>query len=109
MTQKKLQPKSKYNDLDLDKNGIVSDLEIKMAEKLTRLENNDKKDDQIRLMAMISLLSVIGLVLLVLSPIIPDKRVELCTALISTYIVTNLGILATFMATSAWSKKNGNE
>ena len=108
MTQKKLQPKSKYNDLDLDKNGIVSDLEIEMAEKLTRLENNDKKDDQIRIMAMISLLSVIGLVLLVLSPIIPDSRVELCTALVSTYIVTNLGILATFMATSAWSKKNGS-
>ena len=108
MTQKKLQPKSKFNDLDINNDSIVSDAELEMAEKLTRLENNDKKDDQIRLMAMISLLSVIGLVLLVLSPIIPDSRVELCTALVSTYIVTNLGILATFMATSAWSKKNGS-
>tara|TARA_A100001011_G_scaffold391179_2_gene476110 strand:- start:1275 stop:1601 length:327 start_codon:yes stop_codon:yes gene_type:complete len=108
MTQKKLQAKSKYNDLDINNDSIVSDAELEMAEKLTRLENNDKKDDQIRIMAMISLVSVIGLVLLALSPIIPDSRIELCTALISTYIVTNLGILATFMATNAWSKKNGS-
>ena len=108
MTQKQLQTHSKYNELDIDSDGVVSDKELEMAEKLTRLENNDKKDDQIRLMAWVSMVSVIILVLLVLSPIIPDTRVQMCTALISTYIVTNLGILATFMATSAWSKKNGS-
>tara|TARA_R100001594_G_scaffold109984_2_gene144708 strand:+ start:553 stop:879 length:327 start_codon:yes stop_codon:yes gene_type:complete len=108
MKQKKLDPGSKYNDLDLDGDGVVSDVEFEMAEKLTRLENNDAKDDQIRRMAWVSMISVIVLVLLVLSPIIPDNRVQMCTALISTYIVTNLGILATFMATSAWSKKNGH-
>lgn len=108
MTQKQLQTHSKYNELDIDGDGVVSDKELEMAEKLTRLENNDKKDDQIRLMAWVSMVSVIILVLLVLSPIIPDTRVQMCTALISTYIVTNLGILATFMATSAWSKKNGS-
>jgi hypothetical protein len=107
MTQKKLQSKSKYNDLDLNNDGIVDDNELELAERLTRLENNDKKDDQIRLMAWVSMLSVIGVILLVLSPIIPDTRVQLCTALISTFVVTNLGILATFMATSAWSKRNG--
>ena len=58
-------------------------------------------------MAWVSMISVIGVILLVLSPIIPDTRVQLCTALISTFVVTNLGILATFMATSAWSKRNG--
>tara|TARA_B100001094_G_C18099461_1_gene754893 strand:- start:594 stop:920 length:327 start_codon:yes stop_codon:yes gene_type:complete len=108
MKQKKLDPGSKYNDLDIDGDGIVSDAEFQMAEKLTRLENNDAKDDQIRRMAWVSMISVIVLVLLVLSPIIPDNRVQMCAALISTYIVTNLGILATFMATSAWSKKNGH-
>ena len=108
MTQKQLQTHSKYNELDIDGDGVVSDKELEMAEKLTRLENNDKKDDQIRLMAWVSMVSVIILVLVVLSPIIPDTRVQMCTALISTYIVTNLGILATFMATSAWSKKNGS-
>jgi len=108
MKQKKLDPGSKYNDLDIDGDGVVSDSEFQMAEKLTRLENNDAKDDQIRRMAWVSMISVIVLVLLVLSPIIPDNRVQMCTALISTYIVTNLGILATFMATSAWSKKNGH-
>tara|TARA_R100001460_G_scaffold41330_6_gene76936 strand:+ start:3005 stop:3331 length:327 start_codon:yes stop_codon:yes gene_type:complete len=106
MTQKKLQTKSKYNDLDLNNDGIVDDDELELAERLTRLENNDKKDDQIRMMAWVSMISVIGVILLVLSPIIPNTRVQLCTSLISTFVVANLGILATFMATSAWSKKN---
>ena len=35
---KKLEPKSKYNDLDVDGDGVVSDAEFQMAEKLTRLE-----------------------------------------------------------------------
>ena len=106
MTQKKLQTKSKYNDLDLNNDGIVDDDELELAERLTRLENNDKKDDQIRMMAWVSMISVIGVILLVLSPIIPNTRVQLCTSLISTFVVANLGILATFMATSAWSKRN---
>lgn len=58
------------------------------------------------MMAWVSMISVIGVILLVLSPIIPNTRVQLCTSLISTFVVANLGILATFMATSAWSKKN---
>lgn len=107
MTQKKLQSKSKYNDLDINNDGIVDDEELELAERLTRLENNDKKDDQIRLMAWVSMISVICVILLVLSPIIPNTRVQLCTSLISTFVVANLGILATFMATSAWSKRNG--
>tara|TARA_R100001509_G_C4884663_1_gene221583 strand:- start:5366 stop:5689 length:324 start_codon:yes stop_codon:yes gene_type:complete len=105
---KKLEPKSKYNDLDVDGDGVVSDAEFQMAEKLTRLENNDAKDDQIRKMAWVSMISVIFLVILVLTPLIPNERVTLTTSLISTFVVANMGILATFMATSAWQRKNGN-
>ena len=108
MAQKKLQPQSKFNDLDIDGDGVVSDSELDMAERLTILENNDKKDDQIRLMAWVSMASVILIILLVISPLVPLERVTEVTALVSTFTVSNLGILATFMATSAWSKKNGN-
>ena len=45
-----------------------------------------------------------------MSPAIPDARVEMVTALLSTYVVANLGIVATFMTATAFtrSKENGN-
>ena len=107
---KKLQKDSKYQKHDLDGDGIVTDDEIAREERMIRLENNDKMQDQQRLICWVSSISTIMLIGLVLSPIIPDTRVEMCTALLSTYIVANLGIVATFMTATAFtrSKENGN-
>ena len=107
---KKLQKDSKYQKHDLDGDGIVTDDEIAREERMIRLENNDKMQDQQRLICWVSSISSIMLIGLVLSPIIPDTRVEMCTALLSTYIVANLGIVATFMTATAFtrSKANGN-
>lgn len=106
----KLQKDSKYQKHDLDGDGIVTDDEIAREERMIRLENNDKMQDQQRLICWVSSISSIMLIGLVLSPIIPDTRVEMCTALLSTYIVANLGIVATFMTATAFtrSKENGN-
>ena len=110
MTAKKLQKDSKYLKHDLDGDGIVTDEEIAREERIIRLENNDKMQDQQRLICWVSSISSIILIVLGLSPVVPDTRVEMCTALLSTYIVANLGIVATFMTTTAFtrSKENGN-
>ena len=110
MTAKKLQKDSKYLKHDLDGDGIVTDEEIAREERIIRLENNDKMQDQQRLICWVSSISSIILIVLVLSPVVPDTRVEMCTALLSTYIVANLGIVASFMTTTAFtrSKENGN-
>ena len=110
MTAKKLQKDSKYLKHDLDGDGIVTDEEIAREERIIRLENNDKMQDQQRLICWVSSISSIILIVLVFSPVVPDTRVEMCTALLSTYIVANLGIVATFMTTTAFtrSKENGN-
>jgi hypothetical protein len=62
---KKLQKGSKYEQFDLDGDGVVTDKEL--------------------------------------------ARSEMVTALLSTYVVANLGIVATFMGTTAFtrSKENG--
>ena len=110
MAKKTLQEDSKYLKHDLDGDGIVTDEEIAREERIIRLENNDKMQDQQRLICWVSSISSIILIVLVLSPVVPDTRVEMCTALLSTYIVANLGIVATFMTTTAFtrSKENGN-
>ena len=106
---KKLQKGSKYEQFDLDGDGVVSDEELSRTEHMIRLENSDKMQDQQRMLCWVSSISSIILIVLVMSPAIPDARVEMVTALLSTYVVTNLGIVATFMGTTAFtrSKENG--
>ena len=106
---KKLQKGSQYEQFDLDGAGIVSDQELKRSEHMIRLENSDKMQDQQRMLCWVSSISSIILIVLVMSPVIPDTRVEMVTALLSTYVVANLGIVATFMGTTAFtrSKENG--
>ena len=41
--QKRLESGSEYNKYDLDGDGIVTDEEFEMDQKLVRLENEDKK------------------------------------------------------------------
>ena len=106
---KKLQKGSQYEKFDLDGDGIVSDEELSRSEHMIRLENSDKMQDQQRMLCWVSSVSSIILIVLVMSPVIPDTRVEMVTALLSTYVVANLGIVATFMGTTAFtrSKENG--
>ena len=106
---KKLQKGSQYEQFDLDGDGIVSDEELSRSEHMIRLENSDKMQDQQRMLCWVSSVSSIILIVLVMSPVIPDTRVEMVTALLSTYVIANLGIVATFMGTTAFtrSKENG--
>ena len=105
---KTLQKDSKYLKHHLDGDGVVTDEEIAREERMIRLENNDKMQDQQRMLCWVSSISSIILIVLVLSPVIPDTRVEMVTALLSTYIVANLGIVATFMGTTAFTRSKEN-
>ena len=105
---KKLQKGSQYEKFDLDGDGIVSDQELSRSEHMIRLENSDKMQDQQRMLCWVSSVSSIILIVLVMSPVIPDTRVEMVTALLSTYVVANLGIVATFMGTTAFTRSKEN-
>ena len=108
MAKKTLQEDSKYLKHDLDGDGIVTDEEIGREERIIRLENNDKMQDQQRMICWVSSISSIILIVLAMSPVIPDSRVEMVTALLSTYIVANLGIVSVFMGTTAFTRSREN-
>ena len=108
MAKKTLQEDSKYLKHDLDGDGIVTDEEIAREERIIRLEYNDKMQDQQRMICWVSSISSIILIVLAMSPVIPDSRVEMVTALLSTYIVANLGIVSVFMGTTAFTRSREN-
>jgi hypothetical protein len=51
MSPKKLQPKSRYDSLDLDNDGVVSDDEIEKADRILEMEVAEEKADSQRRMA----------------------------------------------------------
>ena len=59
MSQKKLEPGSEYEKYDLDGDGVVTDEEFEMDQKLVRLENEDKKEDAQRHMAWFALFGML--------------------------------------------------
>ena len=117
LTRKTLEEESKFSNLDLDKNGEVSDKEFETHHKIMearqeeiRLANRDAKDDQQRKMVWVSLLSVCVAVALILTPLISEARLNIIIPFLQVWSITNLGVVATFMAVNVWGEKvkNGN-
>ena len=55
---KKLQKGSKYEQFDLDGDGVVTDKELARSEHMIRLENSDKMQDQQRMLCWVSSISI---------------------------------------------------
>ena len=106
---KKLQKGSKYEQFDLDGDGVVSDEELSRTEHMIRLENSDKMQDQQRLICWVSSISSVALILFVMTPLVSHTKVDLVIPLLSTYVIANLGIVSVFMGSTAFtrSKENG--
>ena len=83
---KRLQPGSKYNDLDTNEDGIVSDEELAAMEKIHEIERLDRKQKQQRYMAWTAMWSMVIFTAAILSPIVPEGRVELMATLLSTIL-----------------------
>ena len=107
--QKKLEPGSEYNKYDLDGDGIVTDEEFEMDQKLVRLENEDKKEDAQRYMAWFALWGMLLYPsLVVLSILISlDQAAKILGDMAAVYYVSVAAIVASYFGSQAL-KKNGS-
>ena len=90
---------------DLDGDGVITQEELETEERMLKLENSNRMADQQRLICWVSSISSIAFICISMSPLVSEARIETVTALLSTYIIANLGIVATFMTTSAWASR----
>ena len=107
MTQKKLEKGSVWEKADSNGDGIVSDQELKMRERMIRLENQDKKEDQQRYMVWFSAISVTLFIVVLMLPVVPLDRVDHLSSIASTWVISNMGIIGAFIAGNAFSRKSG--
>ena len=102
--QKKLQKDSKYNDKDLNGDGVVSDDELdewKQSEEVKRL---NRKQMHQRNMAWTALVSMLLFTAIMFTPIVPDERIKLLTDISNLFFLAQAGIVGAFMGFAAFDK-----
>tara|TARA_Y100001963_G_scaffold7815_1_gene10167 strand:+ start:1131 stop:1523 length:393 start_codon:yes stop_codon:yes gene_type:complete len=106
LMQKKLEPGSEYDKYDLDGDGIVTDEEFEMDQKLMRMENEDKKEDAQRYMAWFALFGMLLYPSLVVLSVLMsiDKAATVLGDMAPTYFVSVAAIVAAFFGKEAYVK-----
>jgi hypothetical protein len=113
---KQLQEGSAYAGLDVDGDGIVSDAEMMAAEraaelqaKIERWRNQDALEDRQRMIALIAMLSGVGIVFWLLTPFVSIDRITATNALINLFLTFNTGVVVGFMSLSTLGKIKGRK
>ena len=115
--QKKLEKGSEYEKYDLDGDGVVTDEELDMDEKLLRLqdmksdmENEDKKQDAQRNMAWFALFGMLLYPTLIVfcDWVMLDRASEVLSDIAPTYFVSVAAIVAAFYGKEALSARRGD-
>jgi len=101
MAQKKLQEDSKFNELDIDGDGVVSDTELAVAEAIERHEKSDAQ----RRMAWVSMISMIVFTAAVFLPIFPDGRIKARSGLFGLFYIGQAGVVGAYMGMTAYMAK----
>ena len=103
---KKLQNGSKLESADMDGDGIVTDEELDMQERMIMLENEDKKQDAQRNMAWFALggMLLYPFAVVIASAIGLDQAQATLGDMAPTYFVSVAAIVAAFYAKEAMNK-----
>ena len=106
--QKKLEAGSKYADFDKDGDGIVTDEEFEMEQKLVQLENEDKKQDAERNMAGFALFGMLLYPAIVVAATLfsLDNAAKILGDMAAVYFVSVAAIVAAFYGKEALAQKN---
>ena len=101
MEQKKLQPDSKYNPLDLDGDGEVSDKELEISKAVERHE----KLDAHRIMAWVAMITMIFFTAAVFLPFFPDTRIKALADLFSLFYIGMASCVGAYMGATAYMSR----
>jgi len=103
--KKTLQKNSKYNEYDLDGDGIVTDDELENAKAIKETETKLRKNLAQLRMARYTLIGM-GVFTSAMF-VIPIERVDALADISNLFYISGAGIVGTYMGTTAYMTKNG--
>ena len=105
MSAKKLEPKSRYTEYDVDGDGTVTDEELAKHTEMLQLELQENKAQPQRQMAWVAVISMCVFALLPLAPFIPDSRLDPVAALSDMLFLSQASIVGLYFGASAYMAK----
>ena len=109
MTQKKLEKGSVWEKADTNGDGVVSDQEMAMRERMVLLENRDKKEDQQRYLVWFSAITVTLFIVVLMTPLVPIDRISHLSGIAEIWVLSNMGVIGSFIVFNQLAKRNGEE
>ena len=106
MAQKKLEKDSQYAKYDVDGDGVVTDEELDLDERMMRLENEDKKADAQRNMAWFALAGMLLYPACVVISVVfgIESAAKILGDMAGVYFIAVAGIVAAFFGAQALVK-----
>lgn len=80
----------------------ASEEEVKRIEEVIEFENKDKKEDQLRKMAWIAMLSMVFFTGFLFSPFVDIPRLNALASILQMFYVAQAGVVATFFGANAY-------
>ena len=102
MVRKSLQPGSKYNEYDLDGDGIVSDDELTKSKEMLELELREEKAEAQKKMAWIAMVSMLIFTVVLFTPMMSDERVTALADLLGLFYIAQAGVVVAYFGAAAW-------
>ena len=102
---KKLENGSKYNDYDLDGDGIVTDEELENAKLMKETEYALRKQLAQLRMARYTLTAMGLFTVMMFMPFISIERINALSDISNLFYLSGAGIVGAYMGTTAWMNR----
>lgn len=100
---------TRFKKFDKNKDGVLSETEAARAAAAIDLENKDKKEDQLRRMAWIAMISMLICTVAIFLPFIPAERISVIEGIIQTFYIAQAGVVATFFGANAYMTRSSQD
>lgn len=107
--QKKLQPQSKYEEYDMDGDGVVTDEELAHLREIKETEHAMRKQRAQRRMATATLIAMGVFTFLMFMPFVSLERINALSDISSLFYISGAGIVGAYMGASAWMTKSDQQ
>lgn len=105
MSSKRLQSKSKYDQYDLDGDGVVTDEELEQAREIKETERDLRKSLAQLRMARFTLIGMGVFTAAMFTPWVSVERIQALSEISSLFYISGAGIVGAYMGTTAWMAK----